>query len=158
MSSDILNWSASILDLSFSKYFKNLVKGNHCLTWRHNAIVGCRSRKRSGLGRHHRRDRERDRDKHHSSASRNPSDAENVPRSRSSSADQNAQRSSPTSPAGPDKLITAGPSPAEADITKANRQSQLFTSDLSPAVIAQANWTFVETMLSVSTIPITNFF
>lgn len=31
-----------------------------------------------------------------------------------------------------------------------NRQSKIFTSDPSPAVIAQTNWTFVETMLSVS--------
>lgn len=32
----------------------------------------------------------------------------------------------------------------------ANRQSKIFASDPSPAVIAQTNWTFVETMLNVS--------
>ncbi|XP_034238176.1 DENN domain-containing protein 5B isoform X2 [Thrips palmi] len=42
-------------------------------------------------------------------------------------------------------------SSGDADLaaTKAsNRQSKIFTSDPSPAVIAQTNWTFVETMLS----------
>lgn len=40
---------------------------------------------------------------------------------------------------------------SEANPSKsANRQSKIFASDPSPAVIAQTNWTFVETMLNVS--------
>lgn len=51
----------------------------------------------------------------------------------------------------PPKPSMSSSGDADGTATKvSNRQSKIFTSDPSPAVIAQTNWTFVETMLSVS--------
>ncbi|XP_052123081.1 DENN domain-containing protein 5A isoform X2 [Frankliniella occidentalis] len=76
------------------------------------------------------------------------------------SASVSAQTSPTSSPAGDSPLQSDNQTkPPVSSVTSsgdidgnlskvANRQSKIFTSDPSPAVIAQTNWTFVETMLS----------
>ncbi|KAJ1528747.1 hypothetical protein ONE63_007135 [Megalurothrips usitatus] len=72
------------------------------------------------------------------------------------SASVSAQTSPTSTPVGDSPsqcdILTKPAAPSgdmDGNVTKvANRQSKIFTSDPSPAVIAQTNWTFVETMLS----------